>query len=129
MLRKLVLAPISEVEHRSNHRSQGKRHMLVLTRRRNESIIINDNIKIVVIGIRGDRVRLGIEAPPEIPVHRREVFEQIRKSQQALSPGGATPAVPGPEAKAPPADPAEQADSPPKPDRTEEHPAPVASQS
>lgn len=53
--------------------------MLVLSRRKNESIIINDNIKIVVISIRGDRVRLGIEAPRDVPVHRREVFELIRK--------------------------------------------------
>jgi len=103
--------------------------MLVLTRRRNESIIINDNIKIVVIGIRGDRVRLGIEAPPEIPVHRREVFEQIRKSQQAPSQGGGTPPAPAPEATAPPGDPGHQADPPPNPERTEEHSASVASQS
>ncbi len=53
--------------------------MLVLTRRKNESIIINDNIKIVVISVYNDRVRLGIEAPPEIPIHRREVFELIKR--------------------------------------------------
>lgn len=53
--------------------------MLVLTRRKNESIIINDNIRIVVIGVYGDRVRLGIEAPPEIPVHRKEVFDLIKR--------------------------------------------------
>lgn len=76
--------------------------MLVLTRRKNESIIINDNIKIVVIAVYSDRVRLGIEAPPEIPVHRREVFELIKKKaaerrEAAAAPGpapdnsGATP--------------------------------------
>lgn len=51
--------------------------MLVLSRKKNESIAINDNIIIVVVEIRGDKVRLGVEAPKEIPVHRREVFDAI----------------------------------------------------
>jgi len=51
--------------------------VLVLSRKKNESIIINDNIKIVVVEIRGDKVRLGIEAPKEISVHRREVYDSI----------------------------------------------------
>lgn len=54
--------------------------MLVLSRKKNESIIINDDITIVVVEIRGDKVRLGIEAPKEVPVHRNEVYEAIRKS-------------------------------------------------
>jgi len=53
--------------------------MLVLSRMKNESIIINDDITIVVVEIRGDKVRLGIEAPKEVPVHRREVFDAIRR--------------------------------------------------
>jgi len=53
--------------------------MLVLSRKKNESIIINDNVEIVVVEIRGDKVRLGIEAPKEIPVHRKEVYDAIRK--------------------------------------------------
>ena len=57
--------------------------MLVLSRKKNESIIINDDITIVVVEIRGDKVRLGIEAPKEIPVHRNEVYEAIRRNQQA----------------------------------------------
>ena len=56
--------------------------MLVLTRKRDESIIINNDITIVVVEIRGDKVRLGIEAPKEVPVHRREVHEAILR--QAL---------------------------------------------
>jgi carbon storage regulator len=56
--------------------------MLVLSRKKNESIIINDNIRIVVVEIRGDKVRLGIEAPKEVPVHRNEVYEAIRRSEQ-----------------------------------------------
>lgn len=51
--------------------------MLVLTRKKNESIVINDVIKVTVVEIRGDKVRLGIEAPREIDVHRQEVYDQI----------------------------------------------------
>jgi carbon storage regulator len=51
--------------------------MLVLARKKNESIVISDNITITVVEIRGDKVRLGIEAPREISVHRQEVYEQI----------------------------------------------------
>ncbi len=53
--------------------------MLVLSRKKNESIVINDEITIVVVEIRGDKVRLGVEAPKEVPVHRREVWEAIRR--------------------------------------------------
>ena len=54
--------------------------MLVLSRKKNESIVINDDITVVVVEIRGDKVRLGIEAPKEVPVHRREVYEAIKQS-------------------------------------------------
>ncbi len=57
--------------------------MLVLSRKKNESIIINDDITIVVVEIRGDKVRLGIEAPKEIPVHRNEVYEAIRRNVES----------------------------------------------
>jgi carbon storage regulator len=56
--------------------------MLVLSRKKNESIVINDDITIVVVEIRGDKVRLGVEAPKEIPVHRREVYDAIKRSQE-----------------------------------------------
>lgn len=56
--------------------------MLVLSRKKNESIVINNDIKIVVVEIRGDKVRLGVEAPREVPVHRREVYEAIQRAQQ-----------------------------------------------
>jgi len=52
--------------------------MLVLSRKKNESIVINDDITIVVVEIRGDKVRLGVEAPKEVPVHRREVYDAIQ---------------------------------------------------
>ena len=53
--------------------------MLVLSRQRDESIVINDNVVVTIVDIRGDKVRLGIEAPTDIPVHRREVFEAIQR--------------------------------------------------
>ena len=57
--------------------------MLVLSRKKNESIIINDNITVTVIEIRGDKVRLGIEAPKHVTVHRREVYEAIHNPNRA----------------------------------------------
>lgn len=56
--------------------------MLVLSRQRDESIFIGDNIKITVVDIRGDKVRLGIEAPTEIPVHRNEIYERIQRENE-----------------------------------------------
>ena len=57
--------------------------MLVLSRKKNESIVINDNIVVTVIDIRGDKVRLGFEAPNNVPIHRREVYEAIKRSEAA----------------------------------------------
>ncbi len=58
--------------------------MLVLSRQRDESIIIGDNVVITIVDVRGDKVKLGIEAPREISVHRREVYEAIqRENRQA----------------------------------------------
>jgi carbon storage regulator len=58
--------------------------MLVLSRQRDESIVIGDNIVVTIVDVRGDKVRLGIEAPREVSVHRREVYEAIqRENQQA----------------------------------------------
>ena len=61
--------------------------MLVLSRKKNESIVINNDITIVVVEIRGDKVRLGVEAPKEVPVHRREVYDAIKRNEAAA--GGA----------------------------------------
>ena len=66
--------------------------MLVLSRKKNESIIINDNITVTVIEIRGDKVRLGIEAPKDVTVHRREVYEAIQNQARALDSGAKVPA-------------------------------------
>ena len=59
--------------------------MLVLSRKKNESIVINDDITIVVVEIRGDKVRLGVEAPKEVPVHRREVYDAIKRSSNGVA--------------------------------------------
>ena len=59
--------------------------MLVLSRQRDESIIIGDNIVVTIVDIRGDKVRLGIDAPTEIPVHRREIYEAIQRENLRAS--------------------------------------------
>lgn len=61
---------------------KGAPSMLVLSRKKNESIVIDNDITIVVVEIRGDKVRLGVEAPKEVPVHRREVFDAIRRNEE-----------------------------------------------
>ena len=67
--------------------------MLVLSRQRDESIMIGDNVEIIIVDVRGDKVRLGITAPKEIPVHRREIYDAIqrekaqKKESQAEQPG------------------------------------------
>ena len=54
--------------------------MLVLSRHRDESIMIGDDIVVTIVDIRGDKVRLGIEAPAEIPVHRQEILEALQRA-------------------------------------------------
>jgi carbon storage regulator len=62
--------------------------MLVLSRKKNESIIINDTITVTVVEIRGDKVRIGIDAPKSVSVHRHEVYEAIQLQQKS---NGANP--------------------------------------
>ena len=65
--------------------------MLDLSRKKNESIIINDHVVVTVVEIRGDKVRLGIDAPKDVTVHRREVYEAIQnqaKIHEASAPNG-----------------------------------------
>ena len=64
--------------------------MLVLSRKKDESIVINDNIVITVVDIRGDKVRLGFEAPKEITIHRREVYDAIKRSEAASNASNAS---------------------------------------
>lgn len=55
--------------------------MLVLTRKKNESIVIGDNVTVVIVEIRGDKVRLGVECDKDIPVHRQEVYDAIKRRE------------------------------------------------
>ncbi len=57
--------------------------MLVLSRQRDESIMIGDDVEITIVDVRGDKVRLGIAAPKEIPVHRREIYDAIQREKAA----------------------------------------------
>lgn len=74
--------------------------MLVLSRQRDETIMIGDEIELTVVDIRGDKVRLGIKAPAEIAVHRKEVYEAIKRENEQASSladtefGGLRPPVP-----------------------------------
>jgi carbon storage regulator len=66
--------------------------MLVLSRHRDESIMIGDEIVVTIVDIRGDKVRLGIEAPSHVPVHRQEVYEAIqRENRKAAEIGDKAP--------------------------------------
>src|SRR5215204_1940091 len=60
-------------------------HMLVLSRQRDETIMIGDDIEVTVVDIRGDKVRLGINAPKQISVHRKEVYDAIRRENRAAA--------------------------------------------
>jgi carbon storage regulator len=65
--------------------------MLVLTRKKGESIVIHDDIVVMVVEIQGDKVRLGIEAPRAVPVHRREVYDAIKRSEGSETRSPETP--------------------------------------
>lgn len=65
--------------------------MLVLGRQKDERIMIGDDIELVIVDIRGDKVRIGVNAPPHVPVHRREVYDAIQREQAA----GRPPKPPG----------------------------------
>jgi carbon storage regulator len=68
--------------------------MLVLSRQRDESIMIGDDVEITIVDVRGDKVRLGITAPKNVPVHRREIYDAIQreKAEKAQADGQAAPA-------------------------------------
>lgn len=78
----------SNIRCRSRRRKNEGRAMLILSRKLNESIVIDGRITVKVIRLDGDVVKLGIEAPSDVPVHRHEVYEEIQRSnQEALTQG------------------------------------------
>jgi carbon storage regulator len=65
--------------------------MLVLSRQRDESIMIGDDVEIIIVDVRGDKVRLGITAPKNIPVHRREIYDAIQREKTEKKESGTQP--------------------------------------
>ena len=66
--------------------------MLVLSRKVNQSIMVGDNVRVVVVAVDRDQVKLGIEAPREIAVHRSEIYEEIQRSNRSAAAAGTAPA-------------------------------------
>ena len=59
--------------------------MLILTRRMNETLMVGDDVSVTVLGINGNQVRIGVQAPRHIPVHRQEIYEKIKKEESSTS--------------------------------------------
>ena len=59
--------------------------MLILTRRVNETLMVGDDVRVTVLGINGNQVRLGVNAPRHIPVHRQEIYEKIKMEESSAS--------------------------------------------
>jgi carbon storage regulator len=79
--------------------------MLVLSRKKNESIVINNDVTVTVVEIRGDKVRLGIVAPKDVPVHRQEVYDAIHGGQAKTTAEAASSSAPIPPVVVKPSDP------------------------
>ena len=75
--------------------------MLILTRRVGESLMIGDEINVTVLGIRGNQVRIGVNAPKEVAVHREEIYERIKQEQTGATPEAAPSPESGPEGDEP----------------------------
>ena len=61
--------------------------MLILTRRVGETIVIGDDVTVTVLGVKGNQVRLGVNAPRDLPVHREEIYERIQQENQVVASG------------------------------------------
>jgi carbon storage regulator len=59
--------------------------MLILTRKAGETIVINDHIRVTVLSVKGNQIRLGVEAPEDVPVHRQEIHERIKAEAEAVA--------------------------------------------
>ena len=64
--------------------NQGDLHLLILTRRMGETLMIGSEVTVTVVWIRGNQVRLGIRAPKEVPIHREEIYERMRRENEQL---------------------------------------------
>lgn len=64
--------------------------MLILTRRVGETVMIGDDVTVTVLGVKGNQVRIGVNAPKEVAVHREEIFERIKREEQQNLPRAAT---------------------------------------
>ena len=64
--------------------------MLALSRKKNEALVINNNVEITILDIKGDQVKIGITAPKEVPVYRKEVYLQIQEANKEAVAGGAS---------------------------------------
>ncbi len=67
----------------ANYNNHGDDTVLILTRRTGETLNIGDNIQVTVLGIKGNQVRIGIDAPKDVPVHREEIYEKIKHEEFA----------------------------------------------
>jgi carbon storage regulator len=68
--------------------------MLVLSRKINQAIMIGDNVRLVIVGVERDQVKVGIEAPRDIPVHRSEVYEEIQRANRIAAEQAASSSAP-----------------------------------
>jgi carbon storage regulator len=67
--------------------------MLILTRRVGETLVIGDDVTVTVLGVKGNQVRIGVEAPKHISVHREEIYERIKREKEQAGQGAETPPV------------------------------------